>query len=43
MEKMIAFCGTVCAECPAFLATKMDDDNERKKLLSCGLNDTTQT
>jgi len=32
MEKMIAFCGTVCAECPAFLATKMDDDNERKKI-----------
>ena len=32
MEKMIAFCGIVCAECPAFLATKMDDDNERKKI-----------
>lgn len=27
---MIAFCGTVCSECPALLATKNDDDNERK-------------
>ena len=32
MEKMIAFCGTVCTECPAFLATKQDDDNERGKI-----------
>ena len=32
MEKMIAFCGTVCTECPAFLATKRDDDNERGKI-----------
>jgi len=32
MEKMIAFCGIVCTECPAFLATKNDDDNERKKI-----------
>ena len=32
MEKMIALCGIVCTECPAFLATKNDDDNERKKI-----------
>ncbi|MCK4824426.1 DUF3795 domain-containing protein, partial [bacterium] len=32
MEKMISFCGIVCTECPAFLATKNDDDNERKKI-----------
>ena len=32
MEIMVAFCGTVCTECPALLATKMDDDNERKKI-----------
>lgn len=32
MEKMIAFCGITCTECPAFLATKKDDDNERRKV-----------
>ncbi len=32
MGKMIAFCGTVCTECPAFLATKTDDADERKKI-----------
>ncbi len=32
MEKIISFCGTVCSECPAFLATKNNDDNERKKI-----------
>ena len=31
MEKMIAFCGIICTECPAFLATQKDD-NERKKV-----------
>jgi hypothetical protein len=24
-EKMVAYCGLVCTECPAFLATKKDD------------------
>ncbi len=28
---MIAFCGLVCNECPAFIATKEDDDNKRKE------------
>ena len=28
---MIAFCGLVCSECPAFIATKADDDNKRKE------------
>ncbi|OYD13922.1 hypothetical protein CH333_09455 [candidate division WOR-3 bacterium JGI_Cruoil_03_44_89] len=32
MEKMIAYCGIKCSECPAFLATQKDDDNERKKV-----------
>lgn len=32
MEKMIAFCGIVCTECPAFLATQKDDDGERRKV-----------
>lgn len=31
MDKMIAFCGLVCTECPAFLATMNDSDEERKK------------
>ena len=30
MERIIAFCGTIYSECPALLATKKDDDNERK-------------
>lgn len=32
MEKIIAFCGLVCSECPAYLATQSDDDAERKKV-----------
>jgi len=32
MDKMIAFCGLICSECPAFIATQKDDDNERKKV-----------
>ncbi|KPJ65710.1 hypothetical protein AMJ44_09620 [candidate division WOR-1 bacterium DG_54_3] len=32
MEKMIAFCGLVCSECPAYIATQKDDDNERRKV-----------
>lgn len=32
MEKMIAVCGLVCTECPAFIATQKEDDNERKKV-----------
>ena len=32
MDKMIAYCGLTCTECPAFLATQKDDDNERKKI-----------
>jgi len=32
MEKMIAFCGIDCAECPTFLATWEDNDEKRKKV-----------
>ncbi len=32
MDKMIAFCGIVCTQCPAFLATQEDDDAKRKKV-----------
>lgn len=30
-EKMIAFCGACCNECPGFLATQNDDDDARAK------------
>ena len=29
MEEIIAFCGLVCSECPAYLATIADDDDQR--------------
>jgi hypothetical protein len=32
MEKMVAFCGIVCSQCPVYLATKNDDDNARKEV-----------
>jgi len=32
MEKMVACCGIICSECPAFIATMNDDDAERKKV-----------
>jgi len=32
MEKMIAFCGLICTECPAFIATQKDDDDEKRKV-----------
>lgn len=32
MNKMIAFCGLICTECPAFLATQKDDDRKREKV-----------
>ncbi len=32
MEKMIAYCGIVCTECPGFIATQKDSDEGRKKV-----------
>jgi RecJ-like exonuclease len=32
MEKMIAYCGLVCTECPAFEATQKNDDAKRKEV-----------
>ncbi len=32
MEKIIAYCGLVCSECPAYLATQQDDNAARKKV-----------
>ena len=30
MEKIVGYCGIVCTECPAFLATINNDDEARK-------------
>jgi len=32
MNRMVAYCGIVCSECPALLATQEDDDAKRKKV-----------
>jgi len=32
MDKMLAYCGINCTECPALIATQKDDDDERKKV-----------
>ncbi|MEM2088480.1 MAG: DUF3795 domain-containing protein [Thermoproteota archaeon] len=32
MDKLIAYCGLICSNCPAFLATQKNDDTERKRV-----------
>lgn len=32
MNKMIAYCGLSCTDCPAFIATQQDDDRERERV-----------
>lgn len=32
MERMISYCGLICTECPAYVATQKDDENERKRV-----------
>ncbi|HDL85140.1 MAG TPA: DUF3795 domain-containing protein [Candidatus Acetothermia bacterium] len=32
MEKMIAYCGLVCTECPAYIATQADDREQLVKV-----------
>jgi Protein of unknown function (DUF3795) len=32
MDKIIAYCGLVCTECPAFIASQENDDAKRKKV-----------
>ena len=32
MEKMIAYCGILCSECPAYVATQKNDDTKRKEV-----------
>lgn len=31
-QKMIAFCGVICTECPVYIATQKDDNEERKRV-----------
>ncbi len=32
MKKMVAFCGIVCSECKAFIATQENDDVKRREV-----------
>lgn len=32
MEKIISCCGIVCSDCPTYLATRANDDAERKRV-----------
>jgi hypothetical protein len=32
MEPMIAYCGLICSECPAYLATQADDEAELERV-----------
>jgi hypothetical protein len=32
MQEMVAYCGIVCTECPAYKATKSNDDKARAKI-----------
>ena len=32
MEKIIAICGLTCTDCPAYVATQKNDDEERKRI-----------
>jgi len=32
MERIIAYCGLTCSDCPTFKATKTDDNVERKRI-----------
>ena len=32
MDRMIAYCGLVCTECPAFVATQQNDNAKRKQV-----------
>ncbi len=32
MDRIVAYCGIICSDCPTFKATKMDDDAERGRV-----------
>jgi len=33
VEKMMAYCGLICTDCPPYIATQKNDDEERKKVV----------
>jgi hypothetical protein len=34
MQKMTAYCGLICTNCPTYLATQADDDDAREKTVA---------
>jgi hypothetical protein len=32
MEKMVGYCGIVCSDCPVLMATRKNDDAERRRV-----------
>ncbi len=32
MSRIVAYCGIICSDCPAFKATKANDDGERQRV-----------
>jgi hypothetical protein len=34
MDRMIAFCGVICTDCPAYLATQLDDYDALEQVLA---------
>lgn len=32
MERIVAYCGIICSDCPAFKATQANDDVERRRV-----------
>lgn len=39
MEEMVAYCGIVCTECPAYVATQSDDTEELKRVAEMWSNE----
>ena len=39
MSRMIAYCGLVCSDCPAFVATVEDDDDKRREVAELWSNE----
>lgn len=40
LEKMVAFCGLTCTECPGFIATQKNDYEAKKKLAKAWSSET---
>jgi hypothetical protein len=39
MERIIAYCGLICSDCPAYIATQVDDKEKMKELANLWSND----